>query len=76
MAAPQKPVSNPSANEAMMPKGMGKIAQQMLEEGKKEAKEAKAAKAPKAYKKGGMVGSASKRADGIARKGKTRGKCV
>jgi hypothetical protein len=28
------------------------------------------------YKKGGMVGSASKRADGIAIKGKTRGKIV
>ena len=28
------------------------------------------------YKKGGMVGSASKRADGIAIKGKTKGKIV
>lgn len=30
--------------------------------------------APKAYAKGGSVGSASKRADGIAQRGKTRGK--
>ena len=28
----------------------------------------------KAYKKGGSVGSASRRADGIAKRGKTRGK--
>ncbi|MEN6402267.1 MAG: hypothetical protein ABFD94_10025 [Armatimonadia bacterium] len=31
-------------------------------------------KAPKAYAKGGSVSSASKRADGIAQRGKTRGK--
>ena len=34
------------------------------------------AKAPKKMKKGGSVGSASKRADGCAVKGKTRGKFV
>ena len=32
--------------------------------------------APKAYAKGGMIGSASKRADGCAIKGKTRGKVL
>jgi hypothetical protein len=31
---------------------------------------------PKSYKSGGKVGSASKRADGIAQRGKTRGKIV
>jgi hypothetical protein len=31
---------------------------------------------PTGMKKGGMVSSASKRADGIAKKGKTRGKMV
>lgn len=31
---------------------------------------------PKKYAKGGSVGSASKRADGIAQRGKTRGKMV
>lgn len=31
---------------------------------------------PLPYKKGGSVGSASKRADGIAQRGKTRGKMV
>jgi hypothetical protein len=31
---------------------------------------------PQKMKKGGMVSSASKRADGIAKKGKTRGKMV
>lgn len=30
----------------------------------------------KAFKKGGSVGSASKRADGCAKKGKTKGKVV
>ena len=69
----KKPDPNPSANERMMPKGMGEIARQMLEQGKKEAREAKA---PKAMRKGGSVGSASKRADGCATKGKTRGKFV
>jgi hypothetical protein len=66
-----KPNPNPSANEAMMPKGMAEVAAQMRREGLRERK------APtKLYKKGGSVGSASKRADGIAKKGKTRGKCV
>lgn len=32
------------------------------------------APAPKKMRKGGSVGSASRRADGIAKKGKTRGK--
>ena len=31
---------------------------------------------PKKYAKGGSVGTASKRADGIAQRGKTRGKMV
>ncbi len=31
---------------------------------------------PNEFKKGGMVGSASKRADGIAQRGKTRGKMI
>ena len=31
---------------------------------------------PKKYAKGGSVGSASKRADGIAQRGKTRGRMV
>jgi len=33
-------------------------------------------KAPDAFKKGGVVGSASKRADGCVQRGKTRGKIV
>lgn len=39
---------------------------------------AAAAAAPTAppYKKGGSVSSASRRGDGIAQRGKTRGKCV
>lgn len=34
------------------------------------------AKKPAAYAKGGKVGSASKRADGIATKGKTKGRMI
>lgn len=37
---------------------------------------AKKVKSPKRYNKGGGVGSASKRADGCATQGKTRGKMV
>jgi len=33
-------------------------------------------KVPKKFSKGGSVGSASKRADGVAKKGKTKGKFV
>ena len=45
-----------------------------LEQGYKEMKEAQAAE--KKMKKGGSVSSASKRADGIATKGKTKGRII
>jgi hypothetical protein len=47
-----------------------------IEEAKQDAADARARKkiSDMGYKKGGSVGSASKRADGIAVKGKTRGK--
>lgn len=74
---------DPSANEAMMPKGMAEEARKMLEQGKREKKPAKIADYDMdGMKKGGKVkkyaggGSASKRADGCATKGKTRGKFV
>ena len=41
-----------------------------------QADQAGQTEAPAGMKKGGMVGSASKRADGCAIKGKTRGKIV
>lgn len=43
------------------------------DEGAPPKRQPRAAK-PKAYAKGGSVGSASKRADGIASKGKTKGR--
>ena len=43
---------------------------------KKLREKEEAAGAPKGHKKGGMVGSASKRADGCAVKGKTKGRMV
>ena len=42
----------------------------------KNKKAAEKYEATKTYKKGGSVGSASKRADGCAQRGKTRGKMV
>jgi len=45
-----------------------------LEQGYKEMKEAQ--KAEKKMSKGGSVSSASKRADGIATKGKTKGRII
>jgi hypothetical protein len=43
---------------------------------KKKDEEAAKASGAQAMKKGGMVSSASKRADGIAKKGKTKGRMV
>ena len=73
------PTDEGSANEVLFPKGMQKTAQEMLEQAKKEKREAKEIKAPSkvsGMKKGGSVGSASKRADGCATKGKTKGRFV
>ena len=49
-----------------------------IEEAKQDAADARARKKIKdmGYKKGGSVSSASKRADGIATKGKTKGKMI
>jgi hypothetical protein len=46
------------------------------EEEKEAERKAQRQAATQGMKKGGMVGSASKRADGIATKGKTRGRMV
>ncbi len=45
-------------------------------EDKKETKKEEPKSEPEKKRSGGVVGSASKRADGIATKGKTRGKIV
>jgi hypothetical protein len=66
-----------------MRQGFGGIAPMMIarsgykdEEEERQAQEQERAAATQGMKKGGVVGSASKRADGIATKGKTRGRMV
>ncbi len=47
----------------------------MMKDEEKDMKtKSKAKPAPKAFAKGGSVGGASRRADGVAKKGKTKGK--
>ena len=55
---------------------MDKSKQEKSKEEKKEEKKEEPKSEPEKKRSGGMVGSASKRADGIAIKGKTRGKMV
>jgi len=55
------------------PKGIGESEKDM---GPLPKKNAKGAGLTKAYKKGGSVSSASKRADGCATKGKTKGRII
>jgi hypothetical protein len=45
-------------------------------ESERKAKRVREAREAMSYRKGGSVGSASKRADGIAQRGKTRGKYI
>ena len=67
---------NPSANEDMMPKGMGEEARKMLEQGRKEAKQpTKISDDEGGYKRGGKVKKYA-RGGGIEVRGKTRGKFV
>ena len=49
------PVPNPSANEDMMPKGMGEEARKMLEQGRKEAKQPTKISDVEGYARGGGV---------------------
>jgi hypothetical protein len=63
---------NKAAAERMKNNPMEKKFQKMMGNAPKDEKEAK----PVEKAKGGMVSSASKRADGCAIKGKTRGKMV
>jgi hypothetical protein len=74
MAKAKKLNPNPSANEVLMPKGMGEVARQTLEQGMKEAKDAKA-QPPVAKKRGGAIKKYA-RGGGIESRGKTRGKFV
>ena len=60
----------------LSPKTRGEVDEEAMKAGRQEAKETAAEERREArgMKKGGKVGSASKRADGIAQRGKTRGK--
>lgn len=61
MAKAKKAPPDPSANEDMMPKGMGEIARQMLEQGKKEKQPTKISDDEDVgYKRGGKIGKALK----------------
>jgi hypothetical protein len=82
MATAKKSNPNPSANEDKMPKGMGEIARQALEQGAKEAREAKAAPPPASTtpppvnkKRGGAI-KKYVRGGGIESRGKTKGRFV
>ena len=55
---------------------MDKSKQEKSKEEKKEEKKEEPKSEPEKKRSGGMVGSASKRADGCATKGKTRGRMV
>jgi hypothetical protein len=62
-----------TGNESM---GMSKYRQDREEKRRETRGKVPNLDKPLPYKKGGSVGSASKRADGIAQRGKTRGKMV
>ena len=55
---------------------MDKSKQEKSKEEKKEEKKEEPKSEPEKKRSGGVVGSASKRADGCAQRGKTRGKFV
>ena len=67
---PKRPAMKRPAMKRPAPKGGG-----MFREGMPVPQDVDGASA-KPYKKGGSVGSASRRADGIARQGKTKGRML
>ena len=69
----------PAASAPMPPASAGRPKRSaMVEEAIQEMQDAKARKkiADMGYRKGGSVSKASRRADGIAQRGKTRGKMI
>lgn len=67
-------------NPSVLTTLVGKAIETLIKPKEEKPKESKKEEAPKSEPekkaKGGIVGSASKRADGIAQRGKTRGKMV
>ena len=68
------PIKALSILSSFLPKG--EKPSPFAKEGKKEDKKEEKKEEPEKKRSGGTVGSASKRADGCAVKGKTRGKIV
>jgi len=69
------PIKALSILSSFLPKGE-KSSPFAKEEKKEDKKEEKPKEEPEKKRSGGVVGSASKRADGCAQRGKTRGKMV
>ena len=69
------PIKALSILSSFLPKG-GKPSPFAKEEDKKEDKKEEKKEEPEKKRSGGVVGSASKRADGIAQRGKTKGRMV
>jgi hypothetical protein len=69
------PIKALSILSSFLPKG-GKPSPFAKEEDKKEDKKEEKKEEPEKKRSGGVVGSASKRADGIAQRGKTKGRIV
>lgn len=67
-------IGGPKLAQEAGPVGAGAVAEPMGDERTKWLEEQERKKQGTGYKKGGKISSASSRADGIAIKGKTRGK--
>jgi len=72
------PIKALSILSSFLPKGEkpSPFAKEEKKEDKKEEKKEEPKSEPEKKRSGGVVGSASKRADGIAMKGKTKGRIV
>jgi len=63
-------------NPSILTTLVGKAIETLIKPKEEKKEEKKELPQPEKKAKGGVVGSASKRADGIAQRGKTRGKMV
>ena len=72
-AAPKAPPKNP---DDIPPRNLQEAKDEVIRRKEDKAIQDVKKRMGEGFKKGGKVGSASKRADGIAKKGKTRGRFV
>jgi hypothetical protein len=70
------PIKALSILSTLIPKPVKQPSPFAKEEDKKEDKKEEKKEEPEKKRSGGVVGSASKRADGIAQRGKTKGRIV